>query len=232
MQSPVYIAIIDDEALFREGISNLLNAYSQFKVIYSFPSGQDLLDKLETASQFPDILILDLKMKPLDGIETTKIIRRQYPESKIIILSSYYSPSFINYMVRLGINAFLPKNTNPKELIFAIDMVYDKGLYFTKEYAEAFRIQNLQMPKKPRFKNTEGITKRELEILKLICHGYTNQQVAEKTDRSIRTIEGHRQHLLDKTGTKNTAGLVVFALMHELVNVDKQLLDYTISPSW
>lgn len=135
-------------------------------------------------------------------------------------------------MVRLGVNAFLPKNINPKELIFSIDMVYEKGLYFTKEYAEAFRIQNLQMPKKPYFDNNEAITKKELEILKLICHGHSNQQIAESTSRSIRTVEGHRQHLLDKTGAKNTAGLVVYALMHKLVDVDIKLLEYTISPSW
>ena len=232
MNSKIYIALVDDESLFREGITKLLNEYMQYQVIYSLTNGQELLDKLENGSQFPDVFILDLKMQPLDGIETTKAIKKQYPESKIIILSSYYSPSFINYMIRLGVNAFLPKNTNPKELIFSIDMVNEKGLYLTKEYAEAFRVQNMQMPRKPFFDNTETISKKELEILNLICHGYTNQQIAEKTVRSIRTIEGHRQHLLDKTGAKNTAGLVVFALMHKLVNIDKLLLEYTITPSW
>jgi len=232
MNLPINIAIVDDEALFREGITNLLNQNKPFKVVHSLASGQLLMDLIIETGRLPDVLILDLKMLPLDGIETTKIIRQKYPHSKIVILSSYYSPSFINYMVRLGVNAFLPKNTAPDELIAALKMVHEKGLYFTKEYAEAFRVQNLQMPKKPHFSNVESITKKELEILKLICHGFTNQQVAEKTDRSIRTIEGHRQHLLDKTGAKNTAGLVVFALMHELVDVDKQLLDYTITPSW
>ena len=232
MNEELDIVVIDDEALFREGLSNIIRAYSNMRVTYSANSSENLLKVLANEISFPDIFILDLKMKPLDGIETTKILKKNYPESRIIILSSYYSPSFINYMVRLGVNAFLSKSTNPKELISAIEMVYEKGLYFTKEYAEAFRVQNLQMPRKPHFSNTEKITKKELEILKLICHGYTNQQVAEKTDRSIRTIEGHRQHLLDKTGAKNTAGLVVFALMHGLVDVDKQLLDYTIAPSW
>lgn len=232
MDLKIYIALIDDESLFREGITKLLSEYLQYQVIYSLSNGKDLMDKLEKGSQFPDIFILDLKMEPLDGIETTKMIKKKYPESKIMILSSYYSPSFINYMVRLGVNAFLPKNINPKELVFSIDMVYEKGIYFTKEYADAFRVQNLQMPRKPTFKNSEGITKKEHEILKLICHGFTNQQVAEKTSRSIRTIEGHRQHLLDKTGAKNTAGLVVFALMHQLIDIDKHLLEYTIAPSW
>ncbi len=232
MNSKIYIALVDDETLFREGIAKILNEYLQFQVIYSLSSGQELIDKLDAGSQYPDVIILDLKMKPLDGIETTKIIKQKFPESKIIIISSYYSPSFINYMVRLGVNAFLPKNINPKELIFSVDMVYEKGLYFTKEYAEAFKVQNLQMPKKPHFDKNEGITKKELEILKLICHGQTNQQVAKTTSRSVRTIEGHRQHLLDKTGAKNTAGLVVYALMHKLVDVDKKLLEYTISPNW
>ena len=111
-------------------------------------------------------------------------------------------------------------------------MVHERGHYFTKEYAESFRVQKLQMAKKPLFENREGITKKELEILKLICYGNSNQEVAKKTYRSVRTVEGHRQNLLDKTGAKNTAGLVVFALMHELVAIDKQLLEYTITPSW
>lgn len=232
MKKELEIAIIDDEALFREGVSNLIRVYSNMRVVYSADSSENLLEVLAGDIAFPDIFILDLKMKPLDGIETTKVLKKNYPESRIIILSSYYSPSFINYMVRLGVNAFLPKSTDPKELIIAIEMVYEKGLYFTKEYAEAVRVQNLQMPRKPHFKNAEGITKKELEILNLVCHGYSNQQVAEKTHRSVQTIEEYRQHLLDKTGAKNNAGLVVFALMHGLVDVDKKLLDYTIAPKW
>lgn len=232
MNHKIYMALIDDEALFREGITKLLSEYLQYQVIYSVSNGHDIMKKLDKGSQFPDIFILDLKMKPLDGIETTKLIKTKYPESKIIILSSFYSPSFINYMVKLGVNAFLPKSIDPKELVFAIDMVYNKGLYFTQEYADAFRVQNLQSPKKPKFSNLEGITKKEIEILEHICHGLTNQQIAEKMSRSIRTIEGHRQHLLDKTGTKNTAGLVVFALMNKLVDVNKKLLDYTMAPTW
>jgi DNA-binding NarL/FixJ family response regulator len=232
LNSKINIALIDNEDEFRGGITELLNENLNFKVIYSISNGEDLMDKLEKGSQFPNVFILDLKMKPLDGIETTKIIKEKYPESKIMILSSFYSPSFINYMVRLGVNAFLPKNINPKELVFAIDMVYEKGLYFTKEYAEAFRVQNLQMPRISKFKNSEGITKREHEILKLICHGYSNKQIAEKISKSIGTIENYRQHLLNKAEAKNTAGLVVFALMYELIDIDKQLLEYTMPPSW
>ena len=232
MINKIFLALIDDESLFREGIIKLLNDYLQYEVIHSLSSAEDLLVKLEKGSQFPDIFILDLKMKPIDGIETTKAIKQKYPESKIIILSSYYSSSFINYMVRLGVNAFLPKNINPKELVFAIDMVYEKGLYFTKEYAEAFRVQNLQMPRESKFTISEGLTKKEHEILKLICQGFTNQQKAEKTSISIEKIEELHKHLLDKTGAKNITGLVVFALMHELIDVDKQLLEYTKAPSW
>lgn len=232
MNSTINIALVDDEALFREGLTKLLNNYLNFQVIYSLSNGEDLIDQLEKGSQFPDVFIFDLKLRPLDGIEMTKMIEQKYPESKIIILSSYYSPSFTNYMVRLGVNAFLPKNINPKELIFAIEMVYDKGLYFSKEYAEAVKVQKLQMPKKLQFKNSEEITKKELEILILFCRGFSNQQVADKTSRSMRVIEDNRQHLYAKTGAKNTAGLIVYALMHELVDIDKQLLDFTSSPLW
>lgn len=232
MNKKIRLVLVDDEKLFREGIAKVLDEYPPYQVIYSASNGQELLDELASGNKLPDIFLLDLKMKPLDGIETTKAIKKIYPESKIIILSSFYSASFINYMVRLGVNAFLPKNIDPNELIFAVDMVFEKGLYFTKEYSNAFRIQKMQMPIKPKFENKEKISKKELEVLKFICHGFSNQEVAEKTFRSVRTVEGHRQHLLDKTGAKNTAGLVVYALMHDLVNVDKQLLNYSINPTW
>lgn len=223
----IRVALADDESLFLEGLRGILSNYPHYEVIYTAEDGKALLDKVKQTSILPDIFVLDLRMKPLDGIETTKEINKYYNDCKIIILTSYYSPSFVSHMVKLGVNAFLPKNIHPSELIFAIDMVHDKGLYLTADYANAIRTQ-ASTQKKPSFNMHESLSKKELEVLYWICHGYTNQEISEKIFRSVRTIEGHRQHIIDKTGAKNTAGMVVYALMHKIIDIDEKLLEYTL----
>ena len=185
---------------------------------------------MEEASKLPDIILLDLKMKPLDGIATTQQLKEQYPNVKIIILSSYYSESFIGYMIKQGVNAFLPKSCDPEQLIFAIQKVAEKDIFLDDAMANAIRQQAiLKRRKRPAYDIAETITKREKEVLNLICQEFSNKQIAEKLFMSLRTAESHRESLLRKIGAKNTAGLVIFALMNQLVDVDKKLLEYTLS---
>lgn len=224
----IKIALADDEALFRKGVAGLLSIYPQYEIVYSVSDGKDLIEEIETKEILPDIYILDLRMKFLDGIETTKALIKKYQECKIIILTSFYSPSFTSYMVSLGVNAFLSKFVEPVELVFAIDMVHEKGLYLTQDYADAIR-SKAKSQKKPAFNSHESLTKKELEVLKWICHGCTNQEISDKMCRSIRTVEGHRQHIIEKTGAKNTASMVVFALMHKVIDIDQKLLEHTIA---
>lgn len=224
----IKIALADDENLFREAVSDFLEKYPHYEVIYSVSDGSELISELEQKMIIPDVFILDLKMKSLDGIETTKILSQKYKDCKIIILTSHYSPSFINYMVSLGINAFLSKTLDPKELIFAIDMVVEKGLYLTEDYAKAIRSKAKSL-KKPSFSPIESLTKREIEVLEYICLGYTNQEISEKIFRSVRTIEGHRKHIMEKTRTKNTAGIVVYALVNKIINIDEKYLEFNLN---
>jgi DNA-binding NarL/FixJ family response regulator len=224
----IKIALADDEPLFRKGVAGLLRNYPQYEIIYSVSDGEDLLEEIEEKKILPDIFLLDLRMKRLDGIETTKALSKKYNDCKIIILTSFYSPSFVNFMVNLGVNAFLSKFIEPSELVFAIDMVADKGLYLTEDYANAIR-SKVRTQKKPSFNSQESLTKRELEVLYWISHGATNQEISDKINRSVRTIEGHRLHIMEKTGAKNTAGMVVYALMHKIIDIDQKLLDHTLA---
>lgn len=227
----IKIAIADNETLFREGVANILEAYPHLEIVYSLPDGKHLLQEIEEQHIIPDIFLIELKMNELNGIETTKLLNQRFSDCKIIILTSHYSPSFANHMVRLGVNAFLPKQIHPHELVFAIDMVQDRGLYLTEDYSKAIRSRTPKV-KRLFFSTRESLTKKELEVLKWICHGFTNQEISEKVFRSVRTIEGHRQHLIEKTGAKNTAGLVVYALMHKLIDIDEKLLEYTLSSNY
>ncbi|MCB0375142.1 MAG: response regulator transcription factor [Sinomicrobium sp.] len=226
----LYLALADDELLFIKGIGNIIHQRTKHKVLYEAKDGSELLDILAEAKKLPDIVLLDLKMEPLDGIATTQQLRENYPDIKIIILSSYYSESFIGYMIKQGVNAFLPKNCTPEQLVFAIHKVAEKDIFLDEALANAIRRQALlKLRKKPAYDAAETITKREKEVLNLICQELSNKEIAEELCMSLRTAESHRESLLRKTGAKNTAGLVIFALMNQLVDVDKKLMEFTLS---
>lgn len=224
----INLAIADNETLFREGLVNILSGYPHINVSCSVSDGKHLLAQINERNIRPDIFIIELRMNPLNGIETTKLLNQKYSDCKVIILTSHYSPSFVNHMVKIGVNAFLPKRIHPNELIFAIDVVEERGLYLTEDYSKAIRSRSKKI-RKIQFSRHDNLTKKELEVLRWICHGYTNQEISDKVFRSVRTIEGHRQHLIEKTGAKNTAGLVVYALANKLIDIDEKLLEYTLS---
>ena len=221
------ITLVDDEALFRDGIAAILSKEG-FVIDGSFSGGDDFLNALESKSTNPDIVLLDLKMEPLDGIETAKKIRLIEPNTNIIIVSSYYRPSFIEYMIQLGISSFLPKNIDPKELIVAINTVYEKGIYLTQEHVLSIRQLKSGRSRKPDVNNLDAPSKRELEVLRLICDELTAKEIAERLFISVRTVEGHRNNLLAKTGAKNTAGLVIYAMMHNYVELEEKIMRFTL----
>ena len=226
----LYLALADDERLFTKGIANIIHQRTKHRVLYEASDGSELLNILETAPKLPDIILLDLKMEPLDGIATTQKLKDRYPDIRIIIVSSYYNESFIGYMIKQGVNAFLPKNCEPEQLIFAIQKVAEKEIFLDDALANAIRQQAvLKRRKKPSYNVSKTITKREQEVLNLICEELSNKEIAEKLYMSLRTAESHRESLLRKTGAKNTAGLVIFALVNQMVDVDKKLLEYTLS---
>ena len=224
----IKIAIADDEPLFRKGVAGILSGFPNYEIVYSVNNGQVLLDEIESKKIIPDIYLLDLRMKILDGVKTAKELINRFKNCKIIILSSFDKSNFVNYMLNLGVSAFLSKFIEPNELILAINKVYEEGIYLSEDCGQVIRNETETM-KKPRFDNTDKLTNRELEVLRLICHSYTNQEISDKICRSIRTIEGHRQHILDKTGAKNTAGIVIYALMNQLIDLDQKLLENSLT---
>ncbi len=227
---PVKLAVVDDEQLFIEGLRLIFRAEPDLEVLFDASDGSDMLQKLEDFSILPDIVLLDLKMAPMDGIQTTLKLRERYPDMKVIILSTYYREAFIGQMVKLGVNAFLPKNTNRKELLYAIKTVMDKGLYFTEDLTRILRDQVMgKRITSPSFTHTASLTVREKEVLTLICEQYTANEIADRLHISHRTVDGHRNNLLIKTGARNIVGLVVYALVNGYLDLDKKLLAYTLS---
>ncbi|MBK8968852.1 MAG: response regulator transcription factor [Saprospiraceae bacterium] len=216
----IQLAIADDEALFRKGMMALIQDWPDMHVLLDAQDGEDLLEQLRQAGNLPDVLLLDLNMPRLNGIETAKIIRETYPELKIVVLSTYFSNAFVLKMIELGAAAYLPKNSDPAEMRQTILEVVANGFSYSRPVLEIIR-QNLQQKSKPKLRMPFGIelTGRELEILQLICEEYTTAEIAEKLYISPRTVDGHRNNLLEKLDCKNVAGLVVYAIQHELVRV-------------
>lgn len=214
----ISIAIADDEALFRRGMKLILNSYDKLIVNLEAEDGEDLIQKLEKEASPPDILLLDLKMPKLNGIEAAKIIRAQFPDVKIIVLSTHFNRAFVTNMLEIGASSYLPKNSEPEEVVQTIEAVYDKGFHYNTQVMEIIR-ENMMSKDMPRASFEVDLTTREKEILQLICEQYTTPEIGQKLFISPRTVDGHRNNLLSKLDCKNIAGLVVFALQNNVVNI-------------
>ncbi|MCB0575684.1 MAG: response regulator transcription factor [Saprospiraceae bacterium] len=221
----IRIAIADDEALFRKGILMLLEDEADFEIVFEAEDGQHLLEQLKAQDPLPDILLLDLNMPRLSGIEAAKTIREQFPELKFIVLSTFFSKAFIINMIEIGAASYLAKNATPEEMKATIREVHEKGFSYNRQVLEVIR-ENMLDKTKPKITSPFGVelTDREKEILQLICEEYTTHEIAANLYISPRTVDGHRNNLLQKLGCKNVAGLVVFAIRNDLVTVNPETL--------
>lgn len=219
MNIPIRIAIIDDEKLITEGIRLLISAEESIRVCFTACDGHSFLDALHqtTQEEFPHIALVDVQMQPMNGFELVEILRKDFPQLKIMILSSHYKSSVFGYMIKLGISAFLPKNSDQKVFIEAIHQVHINGLFFSRSDQEMLlSYMNSPTRMKTLFNFEDELSEREKEITKLICDQCTNQQIGEKLNISPRTVESHRQRVLEKTGSKNSVGIVIYAIVNNI----------------
>lgn len=217
MNKNIKLIVVDDEVLFRKGISFLLNKEDNIKVIHEASNGIELLSFLEKSKNHPDIIIMDLKMPLLNGVEATKVIHRDYPKIKIIALSSYRSKSFVANLMNIGAASYLIKNTSPQELLNTIQEVDTKGFYYDDYVLQVIKEGSLNGNVGKKGLESNNLTSREVEVLQLICEQKTTAEIAELLFISPRTVDGHRNNLLLKTESKNIAGLVVFAIQNRIV---------------
>mgnify|MGYP001007012564 CR=1 FL=1 len=215
----IKIAITDDDSLIAQLLENYLNKYDSYKVLFTANNGLDLIDKLKDSDELPDILLLDLKMQGMDGIETTQYIKSNHPEIKTIVISSHYQSSFLGFLFKTGASAFVPKGISPDLLKEIIDRVYTSGIYFMEDQVNSMRGQISSKAPKPELHENLDLTEREIDVLKLICMQKTAKEIGEMLFITTRTVEGHKNNLFLKTGAKNIAGLVVYAIQNNVVNI-------------
>lgn len=218
MNNQIKVALVDDECLFTEGLVLLFSDIKNISIVISSNSGPQFLDDLLNIPQidFPEIALVDIQMKPMDGFELVEILKKRHPDLKIIILSSHYKDSMLGHMIKLGVSAFLAKNSNRDQLVEAIESVHKTGVFFTQKEHQMLMSYVKNKSKKPNFSDAEHLSEREIEVMRFICLEYTNQEIADKLFLSKRTVESHRQRILEKIGAKNTVGIVVYAIAHEI----------------
>ncbi|WP_369014913.1 response regulator transcription factor [Flavobacterium anhuiense] len=212
--NPVNLLIADDHTMFLQGITALLEQEPNITVIDKAINGIEALEIVKKG--VVDFIILDISMPEMDGIELSKILKKQYPNVKILIVSTHSNVMVVSRLIRIGVNGYLLKNAEKEELLKAINTIASGENYFAEELEEKHLSNSSRIEKQ--VSNLTELSSREKEILVLIAHEYSTAEIAEKTFISLNTVNTHRRNLLSKLNAKNTAGLVKYAVENGLVD--------------
>ncbi len=221
MNKVIKLAIVDDSPFFNAGLVNLLQTNNKLQIVIECSNGQELIDILNLGKQKPDIILLDLEMPVMDGTETMEYLSKYHPEIKVLILTVHDEARTLLYLVEKGVKGFLMKD-DINELINAIDTIYKQEYYFKgrdmKKIAAAYKKDK----NKAAAKNQINFTERELEVLALICKGLTNKEISSKLHIGVRTVDRHKDNILQKANVRNTVELVIYALQNDLIRISNE----------
>ena len=211
----INILIADDHQLLIDGIKTTLTGVEDIQVVAEVYNGYQVLEKLESGIHV-DVILMDINMPKLDGLNATKMVRKKFPEVKILALSQYDEKRFVKQMVKNGASGYLLKDSGKDDLVKAIRTVQGGQSYFCERLSMRLISQELKM------ENTSALfpklTDRELEVLRLIGKEFSSQEIADKLFISFHTVESHRANLMLKAGVKNTAGLIRWATENDFLD--------------
>lgn len=216
MERRVKIALVDDHTLFRTGLAGLLSQHPGYEVVADVGSGEEFLAILPTIDV--DVVFMDISMPGIDGSETTRRALAERPELRIITLSMYGDEHFYTLMVESGASGFLLKDSDIEEVHAAIDTAMNGDSYFSEALLQSLT-RNMSRLATTVSNDEDALSEREIGILVEVCRGLSNQEIADKLFISKRTVDKHRANILEKTGCKNTANLVVYAIKNHLVEI-------------
>ncbi len=210
--SKTKIIIVDDHGIFRDGVKLVISQTKDYEVVAEAENGVEFLNLLEV--EIPDIILMDISMPVMDGVQATKLALEKYPQLRVITLSMFGDEEYYFRMIELGVKAVVLKKSGSTELLHAIDEVAKGNNYFSQDLLKkmVFKISA------PQEKEELKISPREKDVLNLICNGFTNKEIADELFISAKTVDRHRTSLLQKTETRNAAHLVMYAIQNKLIS--------------
>ncbi len=214
----IKVILVDDHTIVRDGIKALIAGQEDIIIIGEASSGRDLLSLLKSGQ--PEIILLDISLPDYSGIELCEIIKRDYSNIQVLFLSMYTSEEYIFNAIKAGAQGYLPKNISQSELLLAIRTVSQGNEYFSDSISNVILKSYIKKAKDKESENLNpenSLSKREIEILKLFAEGNSNPQIAGKLFISTRTVESHKNHIMQKLSLKSTVDLVKFAIKHQII---------------
>lgn len=206
------IVIVDDHTLFAQSLQGLVNSFEHYEVLAVFKNGQELVDYFKTNNKYPDIVLLDIRMPVLNGVETMQYLKQAFPSQKVLALTMEHEEQTILKMVKLGCRGYLLKDIEPEEFLIALDCVYESGYYLLDNAAVKIdcSIKEHIVP---------SLNQREIEFLNLACSERTYKEVAREMNLSPKTIDGYRENLFNKLEVKSRVGMVLYAIKNQMVDI-------------
>lgn len=217
MYTPLRIIMADDNEIYRDGFVVMLKKQKELELVALAENGKELLARV--AQHKPDVVITDIKMPQMDGIQATREINQLYAHICVIALTMFNEDHLIVEILEAGAKGYLLKNTTKEEVIDAARAVYRGQTYFCKETSARLAKMIAKSNYNPYVKVRPHLTEKEIEVIQLICEELSNKEIASRMNHSVRTIEGYRENILEKIQAKNTAGIVVYAIKNNLYKV-------------
>lgn len=213
----IRILIVEDHEVVIKGIKTLLEPYDELEIVGYALDSEEAMKKVEEFR--PDIIIMDINLPEVSGIETTEKITSQYPLSRVIYYTSHVDEELITQGFEAGAFGYVPKNFKPQELIEAIHMVHDGQKFMKGVVSEKFIASYLKSEKEKKMKQDIPLSEREVEVLKHMSEGLSNKQIADQLYISIRTVETHKHNLMKKLNIYSTAELVIYAIQNNIIKI-------------
>ncbi len=214
MDNTIKLFLVDDHSIFRDGLKLVFRKNPEFEIVGEASSGEEFISMIDSVDF--DVVLMDIKMTGITGIETTEKAILKKPDLRVLVLSTFGEEEFLHQMINAGAKGFLLKNVDKETLFNAIRLINGDQNYFSPELLPYFTRKFIDTNH-----DDLKLTKRELEILELISKGYSNAEIAEKLFISIRTVDTHKNNLIVKTGSKNVVSLLIYAIKNKIITIEE-----------